>query len=104
MPISSSQRNVGSKDLLLCAESSVEVTLYPDKQLPKCPAIVDAEPRKRSLLGLCLAAGDRLFEATTLLREVDAETTGVCGVLATLHEPASLEPPQHLSDVVQPAK
>src|SRR5215211_971598 len=96
--ISSSPEHVVSKDLLLRAESSVEVLPYPDQQLPKCPSFAGAQPRERRLLGLCPAPDDRLFEGVSLLREVNAEATGVFRVLATLHEAASLEPPQHLGD------
>src|SRR5215211_1795634 len=98
MPISSSPKYMVSKDLLLRAESSVEVTPYPDQQLPKCLLFADAQPRERRLLGPRPTAGHRLLERSSLLRELDAEATGVCRVLATLHEVASLQPPQHLGD------
>ena len=66
MPISSSPEYVVSKDLLLRVESGVEVTPYPDQQLPKCPAFAGAQFGERRLLGLRLAAGDRPFEGATL--------------------------------------
>src|SRR5215211_1317694 len=98
MSISSSPKHVVSKDLLLCSESGVKVIPYPDQQLPKCPPVAGTHPCEFRLLGLGPAAGDRLFEGASLLREMNAEATGVCRILATLHEAASLEPPQHFGD------
>jgi hypothetical protein len=98
MSISPSPKCAVSKDLLLCTESGAEVTPYPDQQLLKCPPFAGAQPCERLLQVLRPAAGDRLFEGASSLCEVDAEATGVCRVLATLHRATSLEPPQHLGD------
>src|ERR671910_3397910 len=50
IPISSSPKYVVSNGLLPGFESGVEVTPYPDKQLPKCPALPGTQSCERRLL------------------------------------------------------